>query len=212
MANSKFVDSHLKPYRCKVDSCENARFSSTACLLRHEREAHAMHGHGDKPYLCTYEGCDRAVTGNGFPRNWNLRDHMRRVHNDNGSSLSTRSGPPSPGGNGHKDSKSRKRKSDPIAKSSSGRKSPKSSPVVDVETPAREDISRKLRGEWDECQTGLSSSLTSFPRADDPMVLEHINALKDRLDAMARIHKDLVAHDNSGLVRQPINPFTQQSG
>ncbi|KUI59194.1 Zinc finger protein ZIC 5 [Cytospora mali] len=208
----KFVDSHLKPYRCKVDSCENARFSSTACLLRHEREAHAMHGHGDKPYLCTYEGCDRAVPGNGFPRNWNLRDHMRRVHNDNGSSLSTRSGPPSPGGNGHKEAKSRKRKSDPVAKSSSGRKSPKSNPIVDVEVPAREDISLKLRGEWAEYQGSLSSFLTPFPQADDPMVLDHINALKDRLDAMARIHKDLVAHDNSGLVQQQYNPFAQQSG
>ncbi|KAK3897974.1 hypothetical protein C8A05DRAFT_19362 [Staphylotrichum tortipilum] len=81
----KFVDSHLKPYRCKVEGCQNARFSSTAYLLRHEREAHAMHGHGEKPYLCTYEGCERSISGYGFPRQWNLRDHMRRVHNDNGA-------------------------------------------------------------------------------------------------------------------------------
>jgi hypothetical protein len=93
---SKFVDSHLKPYRCKVVSCEASRFSSTACLLRHEREAHAMHGHGDKPYLCTYEGCDRSLSGNGFPRHWNLRDHMRRVHNDPGPTKSSTSGSPPP--------------------------------------------------------------------------------------------------------------------
>ena len=85
---SKFVDSHLKPYRCKHNSCENARFSSTACLLRHEREAHAMHGHGDKPYLCPYPGCDRAQPGFGFPRQWNLKDHMRRVHRDDGTQQS----------------------------------------------------------------------------------------------------------------------------
>jgi hypothetical protein len=78
---SKFVDSHLKPYRCKVNACENARFPSTACLLRHEREAHAMHGHGEKPFLCTFESCERGVPGNGFPRHWNLCDHMKRVHN-----------------------------------------------------------------------------------------------------------------------------------
>src|SRR5271154_4024058 len=78
---SKFVDSHLQPYRCKVNTCENARFSSTACLLRHEREAHSMHGHGEKPFLCTFEGCERGVPGNGFPRHWNLCDHMKRVHN-----------------------------------------------------------------------------------------------------------------------------------
>ncbi|RFU34599.1 hypothetical protein B7463_g1735, partial [Scytalidium lignicola] len=82
----KYVDSHLKPYRCKMSTCENLSFSSTACLLRHEREAHAMHGHGDKPYLCTYEGCERGQAGNGFPRHWNLRDHMKRVHNDPGTS------------------------------------------------------------------------------------------------------------------------------
>lgn len=80
MRCSKFVDSHLKPYRCT--SCEGLRFSSTAALLRHEREVHALHGHDSKPYLCTYEGCERATSGNGFPRRWDLRDHLRRVHND----------------------------------------------------------------------------------------------------------------------------------
>ncbi|KAK7928867.1 hypothetical protein PG985_005865 [Apiospora marii] len=85
----KFVDSHLKPYRCKVDSCQNVRFSSTACLLRHEREAHAMHGHGDKPYACIYEDCSRSLPENGFSRNWNLRDHMRRVHSDYGASINS---------------------------------------------------------------------------------------------------------------------------
>ncbi|KAK4162415.1 hypothetical protein QBC43DRAFT_79063 [Cladorrhinum sp. PSN259] len=42
-----------------------------------------MHGHGENPYLCTYKGCERSVSGHGFPRQWNLRDHMRRVHNGN---------------------------------------------------------------------------------------------------------------------------------
>ncbi|KAJ5793451.1 hypothetical protein N7457_000050 [Penicillium paradoxum] len=78
----KYLDSHLKPYRCKVPACIDAqlRFSSNACLFRHEREAHGLHGHGDNPHLCLWEGCERAVPGNGFPRRWNLYDHMRRVH------------------------------------------------------------------------------------------------------------------------------------
>lgn len=56
------------------------QFSSNACLFRHEREAHGFHGHGDNPHLCLFEGCDRSVPGYGFPRRWNLFDHMRRVH------------------------------------------------------------------------------------------------------------------------------------
>ncbi|SMR44683.1 unnamed protein product [Zymoseptoria tritici ST99CH_3D1] len=76
----KFVDSHLKPFRCKHESCSKQEFSSTACLLRHEREAHGMHGHGDRPHLCFYAGCERGIPGNGFPRRYNLFDHMKRVH------------------------------------------------------------------------------------------------------------------------------------
>ncbi|UPL00388.1 hypothetical protein LCI18_011322 [Fusarium solani-melongenae] len=76
----KFIDSHLKPYKCRVPGCQSTSFSSTACLFRHEREAHALHGYGDKPFICPQEGCERATPGNGFPRRWNLVDHMRRRH------------------------------------------------------------------------------------------------------------------------------------
>lgn len=43
-----------------------------------------MYAYGDTPYLCTYEGCERGVDGNGFPRYWNLRGHMKQMHNDPG--------------------------------------------------------------------------------------------------------------------------------
>nr|POE80837.1 hypothetical protein CFP56_56910 [Quercus suber] len=76
----KFIDSHIKPFRCKIEMCSKQEFSSTACLLRHEREAHGMHGHGDRPHLCWYEGCERSAAGSGFPRRYNLFDHMKRVH------------------------------------------------------------------------------------------------------------------------------------
>lgn len=92
--SSKNVDSHLKPYRCKILACGDTRFSSTACLLRHEREAHGMHGHGAKPHLCTYEDCERSIPGNGFPRRWNLYDHMRRVHDYTGAASSNGSASP----------------------------------------------------------------------------------------------------------------------
>ncbi|KAK4690579.1 hypothetical protein P7C71_g6239, partial [Lecanoromycetidae sp. Uapishka_2] len=76
----KHLDSHLKPYRCHKYGCAQVQFSSTACLLRHEREAHGMHGHGEKPHLCIFKDCDRSAEDNGFPRRWNLFDHMKRVH------------------------------------------------------------------------------------------------------------------------------------
>ncbi|GAM87856.1 hypothetical protein ANO11243_058840 [Dothideomycetidae sp. 11243] len=77
----KYIDSHIKPFRCRSDQeCGILQFSSTACLLRHEREAHGMHGHGARPYLCQYPACERAEAGKGFPRHYNLMDHMRRVH------------------------------------------------------------------------------------------------------------------------------------
>ncbi|RAH40668.1 putative C2H2 finger domain protein [Aspergillus brunneoviolaceus CBS 621.78] len=86
-AYHKYLDSHLKPYRCKMPACMDAQlqFSSNACLFRHEREAHGFHGHGDNPHLCLFDGCDRSVPGYGFPRRWNLFDHMRRVHDYNTS-------------------------------------------------------------------------------------------------------------------------------
>lgn len=120
---SKFVDSHLKPYKCKIVACKDLQFSSTACLLRHEREAHAMHGHGDKPFACTYEGCERGVPGNGFPRHWNLRDHMKRVHNDPGQPQTKSNASASPPPPGH--SKTKKRKAEDSTDPSQMDKAPK---------------------------------------------------------------------------------------
>lgn len=97
----KHLDSHLKPYRCKISTCVELQFSSTACLLRHEREAHGMHGHGEKPHMCTFPECDRSIPGNGFPRRWNLFDHMKRVHDYTGpASSSSSSSSPTPSSTG----------------------------------------------------------------------------------------------------------------
>jgi hypothetical protein len=104
---SKFVDSHLKPFRCNKKTCVGVQFSSTACLLRHEREAHGMHGHGARPHLCHFRDCERAVPGHGFPRRYNLFDHMKRVHQYDGPT--TEPSPPVQGQAARKPT-SRKRK------------------------------------------------------------------------------------------------------
>ena len=46
---SEHLDTHLRPYRCNVGRCVDTHFSSTGGLLRHQTEAHNMHGHEAKP-------------------------------------------------------------------------------------------------------------------------------------------------------------------
>jgi len=179
----KFVDSHLKPYRCKVESCENARFSSTACLLRHEREAHAMHGHGDKPYLCTYEGCDRAAPGNGFPRQWNLKDHMRRVHNDNGSSQNTSPQP----------AKVNKRKKE--TKTSSSRKSStKSTSGSDGHSRRSSSAAKQqpLINEWYEHHMALQELVSGMTKPGEMETLNVIKSAQDQLSHLSTISQTLI--------------------
>ena len=55
-----------------------------------------MHGHGAKPFLCKFDGCERAHENHGFPRRWNLLDHMKRVHGYSASEPSNKSDSPSP--------------------------------------------------------------------------------------------------------------------
>lgn len=71
-------------YRCHIESCQSADFSSASLLLQHENECHGRYGPGDNCYICVYEGCERAVHEKGFLRLLDLRDHMKRVHNDHG--------------------------------------------------------------------------------------------------------------------------------
>ncbi|QKD50935.2 uncharacterized protein FOBCDRAFT_198320 [Fusarium oxysporum Fo47] len=187
----KFVDSHLKPYRCKAESCEGARFSSTACLLRHEREAHGLHGHGDKPFLCVYEGCERAVPGNGFPRQWNLRDHMKRVHNDHGSS----SGSPTAGS--AQPAKGRKRKTETTeTQNSHSRKATVKSMPPPPEP--KENMTQPLIDQWMEHRKAVESLMRNLVKPEDTQNLQHIGTLQNRLGSMMKLTNDLNAINNPG--------------
>ncbi|KAJ0282055.1 hypothetical protein CBS470a_008000 [Colletotrichum nupharicola] len=182
----KFVDSHLKPYRCKIESCENARFSSTACLLRHEREAHAMHGHGDKPFLCSYDGCDRAMPGNGFPRQWNLKDHMRRVHNDNGVP-----GSPNTASSGQQVAKGRKRKDAPKAAPTPASRKVTAKAAI-VEAAIKEEQSTKpLIDEWMSHRQALEDLVRGFTNPEDVKNLQLIKDAHNHLSAMGKIGQTL---------------------
>ncbi|CAM1505444.1 Fc.00g110810.m01.CDS01 [Cosmosporella sp. VM-42] len=189
----KFVDSHLKPYRCKAESCEGARFSSTACLLRHEREAHGLHGHGDKPFLCVYEGCERAVPGNGFPRQWNLRDHMKRVHNDHGSA----SGSPPTAPVQTAPSKGRKRKTDvPENQAPTSRKSS----VKSVPQERKQDSTRPLLDQWMEHRKVVDNLFRGLVKPEDARNIQQINDMQNRLAAMLKVTSDLNAITKSDIM------------
>ncbi|KAF7548417.1 hypothetical protein G7046_g8686 [Stylonectria norvegica] len=180
----KFVDSHLKPYRCKSDSCEGARFSSTACLLRHEREAHGLHGHGEKPFLCVYDGCERAAPGNGFPRQWNLRDHMKRVHNDHGSS----SGSP-PLAPTQQPAKGRKRKTDvPEIQAITSRKaSVKAMPAPEP----KQSSTRPLLDQWMDHRKAVENLFRGLVKPEDARNIQQITDMQQRLAAMVKVTSDL---------------------
>jgi len=173
---SKFVDSHLRPYRCKVPSCSDSRFSSTACLLRHEREAHQMHGH--QAYNCTYKGCERSQEGRGFPRAWNLKDHMRRVHNDPCVSI------PSDQGAAEEDrqSKSRRRSSKTSSSSGSSRKSSKSQVVDPVDTYQQD------YADWEEYYQHLQGVVHEMGRPNDPEARRRIKKAQKYLDQMSGVY------------------------
>jgi hypothetical protein len=68
-----------------------------------------MHGHGSRPHLCHFSDCERSVHGNGFPRRYNLFDHMKRVHDYTGPT--TEPSPPASNKSGEKSKVTRKRKS-----------------------------------------------------------------------------------------------------
>ncbi|KOS19388.1 Metal regulatory transcription factor 1 [Escovopsis weberi] len=176
----KFVDSHLKPYRCKAEACEGARFSSTACLLRHEREAHGLHGHGDKPFLCMYKGCERSIPGSGFPRQWNLRDHMKRVHNDHGSA-----GNSPPAGPAQQPAKGRKRKSDASEHPVPSRKnSVKSMPAEQKQPPVK-----PLLEQWLDQRKAVEDLLR---RMDKPEA-QQLDEVQKRLASMAKMAANIPA-------------------
>ena len=83
-----------------------------------------MHGHGPKPHLCRFKDCDRAMEDNGFPRRWNLFDHMKRVHDYAGSEPSNKSNSPSPSSSSpepHTDLPKKKRTPSPISEGAAKR-------------------------------------------------------------------------------------------
>ncbi|KAJ4305855.1 hypothetical protein N0V90_001387 [Kalmusia sp. IMI 367209] len=174
----KYVDSHLKPFRCKDARCESIPFSSTACLLRHEREAHGLHGHGARPNLCHFVECERSLPGHGFPRRYNLFDHMRRVHGwqgDKEEASATMDGH-APGSR-----KGRAQKRKATASATADKKIEKKLKISRAaqQQQLRERQRTRLNQEWSTKKQSIANLLTS------------LNDLGDLGDAEnAQLHKD----------------------
>jgi len=68
--------------RCDKLECSRRTFSDRASLLRHQREVHRISSSSSKlpppSYPCPVRGCRRH--DNAFARQWNLQEHMKRVH------------------------------------------------------------------------------------------------------------------------------------
>lgn len=140
-----------------------------------------MHGHGDKPFLCTYEGCERGAPGNGFPRHWNLRDHMKRVHNDPGPAKSNASGSPPPSGS----ARGKKRKADEKLEIQTMGKATKraSSPPVVVHQTQEQSLAERYDHNLQKLKDIVEQQLTD-PR--DPHNLELLRSADDCIKVMTQ--------------------------
>ncbi|KAL2000271.1 hypothetical protein VTN02DRAFT_3334 [Thermoascus thermophilus] len=85
---NKHMDKHDRPYKCMEPGCDKIQgFTYSGGLLRHQREVHKKNSSSKKPLMCPYPDCNRS-TGNGFTRQENLKEHLRRrhMHTENGTS------------------------------------------------------------------------------------------------------------------------------
>ncbi|EHA18162.1 zinc finger protein 362 [Aspergillus awamori] len=83
---NKHMDKHDRPYKCMEPGCDKIQgFTYSGGLLRHQREVHKKNINAKKPLMCPYADCNRS-TGNGFTRQENLKEHLRRrhMHTENG--------------------------------------------------------------------------------------------------------------------------------
>ncbi|KAJ5167014.1 uncharacterized protein N7482_005795 [Penicillium canariense] len=88
---NKHMDKHDRPYKCYEPGCDKIQgFTYSGGLLRHQREVHKKNNDAKKPLMCPYADCNRS-TGNGFTRQENLREHLRRrhMHTDDGNSTTS---------------------------------------------------------------------------------------------------------------------------
>lgn len=133
-----------------------------------------MHGH--QAYNCTYKGCERSQEGKGFPRAWNLKDHMRRVHNDHGNGAIQ-------GQSEDQQSKGRRKSKGSTAGS---RKSSKSMPVAD--SNAKDRMTQDYM-EWDNNYLSLQGVVQQLGKPTDPESRRQLKKAQKFLEQMSEVYQ-----------------------
>ena len=134
-----------------------------------------MHGH--QAYNCTYKGCERSQDGKGFPRAWNLKDHMRRVHNDHGNGSAQAQA---------EEQQSKGRRKSKGSSASSSRKSSKSMPVAD--TSAMDRVNQDYM-EWDDHYLSLQGAVQQLGQPTDPDSRRQLKRAQRYLDQMSDVYQ-----------------------
>ncbi|PHH75965.1 hypothetical protein CDD82_4202 [Ophiocordyceps australis] len=107
---NKHMDKHERPYRCPAPKCEKIPgFTYWGGLMRHEREVHRKHGGPRVKVYCPHPNCKRH-SGNGFSRQENLTEHLRRVHMNQAGPLPPRRADSPAGDSSDSSSLARKRR------------------------------------------------------------------------------------------------------
>ncbi|MCJ1264107.1 hypothetical protein MMC22_003978 [Lobaria immixta] len=76
----RHMATHTRPFACKENACASKPFGDKAGLMRHLREVHGQQVQGQAPqtFMCPEPNCKRHRRG--FPREYNMLEHHRRLH------------------------------------------------------------------------------------------------------------------------------------
>jgi hypothetical protein len=156
-----------------------------------------MHGHGSKPHLCYFPGCERSFHGHGFPRRYNLFDHMKRVHDyvEQSASIERTGTPVSSQAGGAKKSSGRKRKSTTGTEDMPEKRvrTGNAKPGVKMAPPQRQKEQKleKLNSEWANYRESLQQRLNSLQGPKDLTTHQQIGNDFEMLKDLARQITDL---------------------
>lgn len=159
------------------------------------------------------------MIGNGFPRQWNLRDHMKRVHNDHGCGGGS---PPSVSA-GAVLKGNRKRKTEAVAEQKPKQKQQQQQ-QQQTQHQQLQNASRKavLRGVppakpkplpskpllevWLDQRREVECMIRGLHKPDDARSLKQIDDVQKRLTQMAKLTKELNPVAALVLAEKPRHP------